>query len=105
MSIDNSLLYCSQFLMPGFVDTHIHAPQYRFTGTGYDKQLLDWLKTYTFPTEAAFSDVSIAREVYPRVVVRSIQECINFVIIIEKNTQQWDNDSKLLCNHPFELYN
>ena len=42
------MLTCSQFLMPGFVDTHIHAPQYRFTGTGFDKQLLEWLETYTF---------------------------------------------------------
>ena len=56
--------------MPGFVDTHIHAPQYQFTGTGYDLQLLDWLKKYTFPTEAKFSDVSIAQEVYRHVVVR-----------------------------------
>lgn len=58
--------------MPGFVDTHIHAPQYRSAGTGYDLQLSDWLKTYTFPTEAAFSDVAIACEVYLRVVVRYI---------------------------------
>ena len=58
--------------MPGFVDTHIHAPQYRFTGTGYDLQLLDWLEKYTFPTEAKFEDVSIAQEVYPHVVVRHL---------------------------------
>ena len=55
--------------MPGMIDTHIHAPQYRFTGTGYDKQLLDWLDTYTFPTESKFADVAVAHEVYPRVVV------------------------------------
>ena len=62
-------LCCSQFLMPGMIDTHIHAPQYRFTGTGYDKQLLDWLDTYTFPTESKFADVAVAHDVYPRVVV------------------------------------
>lgn len=57
--------------MPGFVDTHIHAPQYRSAGTGYDKPTLEeWLKEHTFPTEAEFSDVAIAREVYSCVVVR-----------------------------------
>jgi guanine deaminase len=33
----------NQLLMPGMVDTHIHAPQYAFTGTGYELPLLDWL--------------------------------------------------------------
>ena len=55
--------------MPGLVDTHIHAPQYVFTGTGYDQQLLEWLKKYTFPTEAKFKDVEMAKLVYPLVVV------------------------------------
>ncbi|XP_003383532.1 PREDICTED: guanine deaminase-like [Amphimedon queenslandica] len=65
-------LETSQFLMPGLVDTHIHAPQYKFTGTGYDLQLLDWLDKYTFPTEAKFSDVQLASEVYQSVVKRTI---------------------------------
>lgn len=57
--------------MPGFVDTHIHAPQYRFAGTGYsDKPLMEWLKKHTFPTEAEFSNVAIAHKVYSCVVVR-----------------------------------
>ena len=55
--------------MPGLVDTHIHAPQYINSGTGYDRMLLDWLKTYTFPTEAKFSDVGFARDVYTKAVV------------------------------------
>ena len=66
----NSLLSPhSQFLMPGLVDTHIHAPQYMFTGTGYDQQLLEWLEKYTFPTEAKFKSVEVAKHVYPLVVV------------------------------------
>ena len=55
--------------MPGLVDTHIHAPQYKITGTGYDKTLLDWLDTYTIPTEITFEDVEVARKIYPTVVV------------------------------------
>lgn len=34
------ILKSKQFIIPGFIDTHIHAPQYVFTGTGYDLTLL-----------------------------------------------------------------
>lgn len=68
--------------MPGFVDTHIHAPQYKFTGTGYDLQLLEWLDKYTFPTEAKFSDVRLASKVYQSVVVRLKSSYDASIIII-----------------------
>lgn len=55
--------------MPGMVDTHIHAPQYAFTGTRVDLPLLEWLTAYTFPTEAKYDDSNFAEEVYTRVVV------------------------------------
>ena len=55
--------------MPGLVDTHIHASQYCYTGTGYDKKLLEWLTKYKFPAEAKFSDVEFAKDVYSKVVV------------------------------------
>ncbi len=55
--------------MPGLVDTHIHAPQYVNAGTGYDRQLLEWLEKYTFPAEARFSDLQVAKNVYPKAVV------------------------------------
>lgn len=32
-----------QFLIPGLVDCHIHAPQFSFTGTATDVPLMDWL--------------------------------------------------------------
>ncbi|RKO99152.1 hypothetical protein CXG81DRAFT_14929 [Caulochytrium protostelioides] len=63
----------SQFLAPGFIDAHLHAPQYVFTGTGYDQPLLTWLTTSTFPREAEFSDVAHAREAYSAVVRRTLQ--------------------------------
>lgn len=34
-----------QFLMPGFIDTHLHAPQYAYTGTGTHIPLMEWLDT------------------------------------------------------------
>ncbi|KAJ3323360.1 hypothetical protein HDV06_001880 [Boothiomyces sp. JEL0866] len=63
----------SQFLIPGLVDTHIHGPQYVFTGTGYDLTLLKWLETYTFPKEAEFKSVDHASSVYSRVVGKSLK--------------------------------
>lgn len=44
--------YGDRLLMQSFVDMHLHAPQYPMLGMGMDLQLLDWLNTYTFPTEA-----------------------------------------------------
>lgn len=68
-SSESYLCLCRQFLMPGFVDTHIHAPQYVFTGTGYDLPLLDWLEKYTFPSESRFRNVEFAQVAYRKVVV------------------------------------
>ncbi|XP_067670416.1 guanine deaminase-like [Haliotis asinina] len=62
-----------QFLIPGLVDTHIHAPQYAFAGSNMDLQLYDWLKTYTYPTEAKFKDLTYAMDVYTKVVDRTLK--------------------------------
>ncbi|XP_032297138.1 guanine deaminase isoform X1 [Coturnix japonica] len=59
--------------MPGLVDTHIHAPQYLFAGTRVDLPLLQWLTTYTFPTEAKYKESDFAEEVYTRVVRRTLK--------------------------------
>lgn len=58
-----------QFVIPGFVDTHLHAPQYPNCGKGLDKPLLEWLEAYTFPTEAKFKDLQYAADAYKKVVV------------------------------------
>jgi len=42
-------------ILPGFVDAHIHFPQYRMLAApGLD--LLDWLARFTFPEEARYGD-------------------------------------------------
>ncbi|GLV44701.1 Dihydropterin deaminase [Carabus blaptoides fortunei] len=65
-------LSSTQLLIPGLVDTHIHAPQYPNAGLGYDMQLLDWLKNYTFPLEERYKDVHFAKKVYEAVVARTL---------------------------------
>ncbi|KAJ5409659.1 uncharacterized protein N7487_004018 [Penicillium crustosum] len=44
----------NEFFFPGFIDTHIHAPQYPNAGLFGSSTLLDWLETYTFPVESRF---------------------------------------------------
>ncbi|TFY78765.1 hypothetical protein EWM64_g5243, partial [Hericium alpestre] len=61
-----------EFIMPGFVDTHTHAPQMPNLGRGQEYELLDWLNEVTFPMEAKFSDVDFARRTYESVVRRTI---------------------------------
>lgn len=41
----------AHFCVPGMIDTHVHAPQYQFTGTATDLPLMQWLQAYTFPAE------------------------------------------------------
>ncbi|MBB6692740.1 guanine deaminase [Cohnella xylanilytica] len=57
-----------QYLLPGFVDLHVHAPQWAQSGTALDIPLYDWLNTYTFPLEARFADLGFARTVYEDLV-------------------------------------
>ncbi|KAG2454759.1 hypothetical protein HYH02_000594 [Chlamydomonas schloesseri] len=59
-----------QYFVPGFIDTHVHAPQYKFTGTGTDEALMDWLKKYTFPAEGSFRDLDAAHQRYALLVKR-----------------------------------
>ncbi|WP_020181349.1 guanine deaminase [Methylopila sp. M107] len=47
-------------IMAGFVDSHAHYPQLEIIGS-YGEQLLEWLETYTFPTETKYADFQYAR--------------------------------------------
>ncbi|KAJ6115301.1 guanine deaminase [Penicillium sp. IBT 16267x] len=74
----------NEFFFPGFIDTHIHAPQYPNSGLFGSTTLLDWLEEYTFPMESAFgvpakkhSDnpkdtPSSALRIYDQVVARTL---------------------------------
>lgn len=58
--------YGDALVMQSFADMHLHAPQYPMLGMGMDMPLLEWLNTYTFPTEACFKDNEFARKTYHR---------------------------------------
>lgn len=60
------------FILPGFVDTHIHFPQVNSIDAYGGGQLLEWLTDCIFPAEARFSDrefaVGAAREFCHRLI-------------------------------------
>ncbi|KAJ2798882.1 hypothetical protein H4R20_004655, partial [Coemansia guatemalensis] len=72
-AVDTISLRPGQFLMPGLIDTHTHAPQFRFLGLGHDLPLMEWLEKYTFKHESEFQDPSLARTAYKDVVQRVIR--------------------------------
>ena len=47
------------FLLPGFIQTHIHLCQTLFRGYADDLRLLDWLRTRIWPMEAAHTPASL----------------------------------------------
>ncbi len=49
----------NSFILPGFIDTHLHYVQAPMIGS-YGDTLLHWLNQYTFPTEARFADKDFA---------------------------------------------
>jgi guanine deaminase len=57
-----------QFLLPGLVDLHIHAPQWPQLGKALDLPLEEWLQKYTFPLESRYADTTYAQAVYESLV-------------------------------------
>jgi guanine deaminase len=65
--------YSNQLVLQGFCDMHLHAPQYPMLGMGMDLPLMDWLKAYTFKTEARFADADFARLAYSRLAAELVK--------------------------------
>lgn len=57
-----------QYLLPGFVDLHVHAPQWPQLGLALDLPLEEWLQASTFPLEARYADTTFAKETYQSLV-------------------------------------
>ncbi|CDK25252.1 unnamed protein product [Kuraishia capsulata CBS 1993] len=63
----------SKFWFPGFIDTHIHAPQFPNNGVFGSSTTVDWLLKYTFPMEKLLgADLNKCFEVYDKVVKRTL---------------------------------
>ena len=53
-----------RLMIPGFVDLHLHAPQYPNKALCLDAQLMEWLFQCTLPQEAKYQDLNYAKMVY-----------------------------------------
>ena len=57
-----------QYVLPGLVDLHIHAPQWPQLGKALHLPLYEWLLQCTFPLEAKYADRAFAERVYTSLV-------------------------------------
>ncbi|KAH9936536.1 Metallo-dependent hydrolase [Fomitopsis serialis] len=62
-----------EFVCPGMIDCHNHAPQYHQIGTATDYTLFNWLFNVTFPNEAKCRDLDYARDLYTKLVQRLLR--------------------------------
>ncbi len=60
--IETTAYPAGMLIVPGFIDLHIHYSQTEMIAS-YGAQLLEWLETYTFPTEGKFKDPEYARSI------------------------------------------
>jgi guanine deaminase len=76
-------------ILPGFVDTHVHLPQFAIIGTG-SGELLTWLQTYTYPEEARFVDPEyadkIARQFFDALVANGTTSAMIYSSVHEQAT-------------------
>jgi guanine deaminase len=75
-----TVIHCNlrtEFICPGFIDLHIHAPQFSYTGTATDRPLMGmngWLEKYTFPAESRLAtDSEFAQRVYSTCVKTTLK--------------------------------
>ena len=59
-------------VLPGFIDAHVHFPQYRMLAAP-GKDLLDWLNRFTFPEERRYASVPHARAAADAFLDRLVQ--------------------------------
>src|SRR5262245_61403248 len=60
LSADRVINAGGNYLLPGFIHTHLHLCQTLFRGYADDLALLDWLKQRIWPMEAAHTPASLA---------------------------------------------
>lgn len=71
-----------RLLIPGFTDAHLHASQLPIAGLQGSTELLDWLRTLTFPQEARLADPAYAAAVYTRFVDSLLRHGITGSIVM-----------------------
>ncbi|KAJ1569761.1 hypothetical protein HK405_004490 [Cladochytrium tenue] len=69
------------FLLPAFVDLHLHSAQYLYAGTGLDLPLMPWLAKHAYAAELRVdTDPRLAVELYTALAHRLVREGIAAVL-------------------------
>jgi guanine deaminase len=66
--LSGKLVELGGYVLPGFVDLHVHAPQFPQLGKALDEPLERWLQKYTFPLESQYESLSFAASRYEALV-------------------------------------
>ncbi|KAJ7095736.1 hypothetical protein B0H15DRAFT_826860 [Mycena belliarum] len=70
------------FVIPTFVDLHLHAPQFLYQGNGLHLPLMEWLDEYAFKAEERLDrDAVLARKVYIRLAQRLVNTGTGTVLL------------------------
>src|SRR3954454_7071423 len=56
---DHTIDAAGGFVLPGFIQTHVHLCQTLFRGYADDLPLMEWLRTRVWPMEAAHDEVTL----------------------------------------------
>ncbi|MGI9402069.1 MAG: guanine deaminase, partial [Rhizobiaceae bacterium] len=80
----NRIDHGNSLIIPGFVDAHLHFPQYRMIAA-YGESLLEWLERYTFPEEMRYGDPQFssraAKLFFDELINHGITACLAFSTI------------------------
>ncbi|KAJ6525295.1 hypothetical protein DFH09DRAFT_174831 [Mycena vulgaris] len=75
-------LPAGRFIIPNFVDLHLHAPQFLYQGNGLHLPLMEWLNEYAFKAEERLDgDAVLARKVYTRLAQRLIHNGTGTILL------------------------
>jgi guanine deaminase len=82
----NSVVHLGEreFLVPGFIDSHVHASQWPFAGTGVDRPLMaddGFLAKHAFVTEGIFKERSKAEKWYASFLDEMIKQGTTTAVI------------------------
>ncbi|EWC48564.1 hypothetical protein DRE_01786 [Drechslerella stenobrocha 248] len=80
-----TLLPQTQMVVPGLIDLHIHAPQFKQLGTKTDIPLMEWLEKYTYPAEIAFASTVHASSIYPKLVAHLLKNGTTTAVLFGSN--------------------
>ncbi|KAJ7601580.1 hypothetical protein DFH06DRAFT_1276777 [Mycena polygramma] len=84
-SPDCTALPSGTFIVPTFVDLHLHAAQFLYQGNGLHLPLMEWLNEYAFKAEERLDgDSVLARRVYTRLILAEVMQAAGLRAFVGK---------------------